>query len=568
MSYLDLPRLHFSGKFMTNPSTINNTPDNFNPENKEKLEKLWNPGGPADWKFEGCKVTQVSYADGTVAVAKVDDSIIGTPLKSWDFPFPGKLVDLDPYQQAVSQVWAFRLFLGDDREKNLINGKFNVAAFTDMWGRMRGSKYSHYFCAYYQSRLENMEWNGVDESKFLKELKQRTVDTGINSLSIKFNVDAYNSHSTIDENTNAYFTYGRVSGTIGPVLKGEPEHFVNQRLLSSGLPPMPSPTDPKYSYLYFAPFKLDKTRKSLVIDMGNSLPTTYNPEGEDVLLTENIDIPKLELVYNNDKGEPVTIGVIDGSTDAYMKNASVSEFNNISKDVMDAIEKTPLFVTAPSVSNEQELYENSTGFNLRADSFVFRMNSGDTEDVTFYAANFGKPASGITIDLAYSDQLNQGADEPPAGTPTILDFPHSVTTDENGKATFTLKAGNPGNPRKYIDGQVYAISYTPANPPDDYTQSSWDFISVLVHTEYTYEKPATWKKDVRAVLAQYGWLYPFMGNFVNMQDYGSVYANKDQLKAVFEMDINEPNCMPVTRDLSKSKLDMILEWIKNDCPEG
>ena len=30
MSYLDLPRLSFSGQFFADPSTVNNTPNNYN----------------------------------------------------------------------------------------------------------------------------------------------------------------------------------------------------------------------------------------------------------------------------------------------------------------------------------------------------------------------------------------------------------------------------------------------------------------------------------------------------------------------------------------------------------
>lgn len=31
MSYFNYPRLHFSGKFKASPSTINNTPNNYDP---------------------------------------------------------------------------------------------------------------------------------------------------------------------------------------------------------------------------------------------------------------------------------------------------------------------------------------------------------------------------------------------------------------------------------------------------------------------------------------------------------------------------------------------------------
>jgi hypothetical protein len=42
MSYLDVPRLHFTGTFMANPSTINNDPLNYDP----KILNFPNPNNP------------------------------------------------------------------------------------------------------------------------------------------------------------------------------------------------------------------------------------------------------------------------------------------------------------------------------------------------------------------------------------------------------------------------------------------------------------------------------------------------------------------------------------------
>ena len=42
MSYLDPPRMHFSGQFWTNPSTINNATENYNPD------EIYNNEPPSD----------------------------------------------------------------------------------------------------------------------------------------------------------------------------------------------------------------------------------------------------------------------------------------------------------------------------------------------------------------------------------------------------------------------------------------------------------------------------------------------------------------------------------------
>jgi len=44
MSYLDVPRLHFSGTFIAKPSTLNNAPTNFDPANTQP-DPFWNPNG-------------------------------------------------------------------------------------------------------------------------------------------------------------------------------------------------------------------------------------------------------------------------------------------------------------------------------------------------------------------------------------------------------------------------------------------------------------------------------------------------------------------------------------------
>ena len=63
MSYLDFPRLHFSGLFFTNPNTINNTTDNYTPgvsltvpppppDQYDMNVAGWNALGVAQWWLE------------------------------------------------------------------------------------------------------------------------------------------------------------------------------------------------------------------------------------------------------------------------------------------------------------------------------------------------------------------------------------------------------------------------------------------------------------------------------------------------------------------------------------
>ncbi len=72
MSYLDLPRLYFSGNFFANPSTINNDLGSFDPSvvlqdddpNAPGYES-WNPDGSAFFWFADCQITGAVGPDGS-----------------------------------------------------------------------------------------------------------------------------------------------------------------------------------------------------------------------------------------------------------------------------------------------------------------------------------------------------------------------------------------------------------------------------------------------------------------------------------------------------------------------
>jgi hypothetical protein len=52
-----------------------------------------------------------------------------------------------------------------------------------------------------------------------------------------------------------------------------------------------------------------------------------------------------------------------------------------------------------------------------------------------------------------------------------------------------------------------------------------------------------------------------MKNIVDLASYDSVVANKDRVRAVFMLPEDNPRFMPVTRDLSPARRQMILNWL-------
>ena len=574
MSYMDAPRLHFAGTFIADPSTVNNTPGNYDP-NVTNPNQGWNPNGTGQWQLKNCTVQAIVYTDGTVCSTGADDPIVGSAVQGTNQPQISKLVDLDPEQQMVSEIWGLQIEVGAPGSPSSFVGNYKVAAFSDIWFRAVGSGGGGDapMGAFFQSVIERVKWNEISGSRFLQELN----DASPNELSIKFNLDGINMDSS-----SPTFTQGRIVGTIGPAHESEPKHFVAGRLLRSApgtstnpsLQPMTLQGTPESSPMFFAPCKVDQACKRALLDLGNSISTT-TPGGP-----VNPALGDLWLAILQPYAAPVLLGQINyGDAGWYTSTAGIQEFP-LSDEQLELSENNPLGIVqlSPDGAISQPLIqENSSGLFVRADRFVFRLNPGESAEVDLVVTRFGKRAADETISLALDTmsvnrmQSPPNPDDIPIGVPgTALEFPSSVTTGGDGCASFTLKAGDPGNPRKFIDGQVYGISYLlQAAAEANYNPDPSNFISVLVFSSHPALDSPTWK-DVRPILAQYAKLYPFMttGVGINLGDYTAVKKNLTAIKQVLSLPKTDPGYMQVTRDMSRDKLNLILTWIGQGAPLG
>ncbi|RMH19658.1 MAG: hypothetical protein D6696_10115, partial [Acidobacteria bacterium] len=138
-------------------------------------------------------------------------------------------------------------------------------------------------------------------------------------------------------------------------------------------------------------------------------------------------------------------------------------------------------------------------------------------------------------------------------------------TGASGKTSFELSASDSGDPRRFIDGQLYGVAYARGRPgnPDP-----WDFVSGPVHTDSIDSGTPTWNDDVEPVLGRYKKLYPFMLNFVDLGSYRSVEDNAAAIQRASALPMADPAHMPVTRDLSDSKRRMIFDRFAAGMPEG
>jgi hypothetical protein len=588
MSYLNLPRLHFFGSFRAAPSTINNVPINYKSVNPNLL--LWNPMGahqfqllrgnepglPPGLNLQPCTVQSLCIKPGKYLTTQHDDSLVGGLVVSTNDPVPGKLVDLDPEQQMVSMIWGMKVGIGDPSGEWVV-GSFQPAAFRQIWTRVVTSppQSSYWASALYQSILIDLQWPTKIRSPFLKALQGASPT----ELSIKFNVDLHNNTTPNPPTSpNPMFTIGRVAGTIGPSLPGDARHFVLGRRMfsqdgvvigadSPTTTPPPSPAELKQLKsgvgtpaaatvspagtpnppvpLNPLPFLVDGKNSRLVIDLGNSLPN--DDDGNPV------DLGTLQVIPAGGKKPIVSI---DYSLASYQQHAYVYDVA-LTSSQLKTLSNTALQIVQFDAGGSQigvAAAEPSDGSCFDTDAYVHRMQPNTAEEIPFRAAYFGQPApAGHNISIL-GVQTFAGA------ASTDVSFSQSTIPIQSGNATVLMTAGAPSPPRKFIDGQVYQVSYGLDGQPNPDGNA---FLSVLTHAFVNIPANPTWTTDVEPILSQYADLYPFMTSIINLGDEQQVLAAKQAIIQRLTLPMTDPLYMPVVRDLSDAKRAIVLNWLNS-----
>lgn len=579
MSYLSPLRLHFAGRFQASVSTVNNDVTHFDNAAFKPAYQLrqdqngpngwWNPRGDAAWRLLGCQITAAFLTDGTPAAP--DDPIRTARVADSDRRVTAKIADLDPQQQLVSMIFGLEVRIATATGDTLVRGRFRPAAFTDIWARVQGSGGTGdaNAGAMWQSVIEDLEWSDASGSRFLEALRRAATD-GL--LSLKFNVDRYSMNWKGDE-----FCRGRIVGTLGPACRSEPAHFVPGRQFMAPLPPtngFPSPPGKVFNGVAVVDPEAGKIR----LDLGNALPSTASGD----LLA---DIGALTLgfpVPPADPGKAVSWTILGAipylAPGWYETTAGIVELpaqRRLTAAELEALRTSPLtlFTQNEGGAPVPAISEPPLGQHVRADQFVARLSPGDRFAARLFATRYGLPLPGARL-VAFLDAswLQSGTGEPEVATPaSALAFPTELETDAQGVATLEIRASDPGNPRGYIDGQVYGVRCVLADTQPAsvaYPFNPWDFISILLWDTFRIDDPPTWHGGLQAVFQQYANLYPVMDRFLDLGDYTDVCRNRPHLLLAFGLEVENPNAMPVTRDLSPAKRAAILRWLTDLGPDG
>src|SRR5262249_21141505 len=234
-------------------------------------------------------------------------------------------------------------------------GEFEPVAFFDLNFKRSSAGGPSGASAYFQSVLKNVQWGNLATSPCLVQMKQVSSER---TLSIKFITDQYIM-------SGQQRGYGRVTGTLGPYLDGEPRTFIIGRHLA---PPRQS---------QFAPVecRVDIERRKVLVDVGNSLP--IDPVTGDFLNSGEITLAAA------DGGAATVIGPLDYlGKGSYSRTAGIYELpadRALTDAELALVTSKPLRLLARqqgAVSADLIVAENDDGAYVRAEPLVFRLDPG------------------------------------------------------------------------------------------------------------------------------------------------------------------------------------------------
>ncbi len=641
MSYLDFPRLHFSGLFYTGPSTINNITQNYTPS--VQLESgpnqydpnvaLWNPMGVAQWWLEECTVLNAVGPEGVQVQAT--DAVIGAAVKSPSPKTPmsdgqggfydiAKMVDLDPDQQGRSALYGVRISVTLPNGAGL-QGLMTVAELRQLNGRIpvRGGSWTA--VGNWMGTLQDVVWSGdISGSPLLIALKAASAQ----GLAVKLTADLHQNNPANIFTSGDQFCYGRVLGSIGPALEGELAQVVPGRCLQTVTSPQtvavaapaqvgnkrmqarervvamtaavadqreavvnvaaakkPDPWNAAFAVIrqIEPPSPQTKPQTLLSLDIGGSIYLNVKKTSSGATSDGTFEVDSGISVGVFDLTNKTFVPFASGTlafTDQYQplvstpKNCVLVKNSGVFVIPLTSDEETlsstnPLAISINGVIVSQEL-NSGLWMDVSVSSQRIECGSGQTSQVQLMVRQFGKPLAKQTPPVTTDVQLVQwilqdGQWTNPQTLPSSTDVGISIgTTDGNGLADITTAANVPDitlpGIRQPLDSQVYYISL--ADSDGNVIGDQQATLSVLLWKAFQAPANPSWG-DIGAVFGAYARMYPGMKARLDISDQQTVAGFAPVVLSHMSKPFSDPAYMPVTRDLSPSKMNMIVSWLQS-----
>jgi hypothetical protein len=627
MSYLNLPRLTFAGYFEADVNTVNNdvrnydsnvfearfqTPQVVEPGGNTEYNGWWNPDGSNAFRLMQCSVTG---AAGPGGAARADDPALSMRVEVQKGRTQAKIVDLDPQFQFASGLWGMRLslMLGD---RPVLSATLQPACFRDIYflrvivqstGKpVSGSPGAS---ARFTGTLTDLAWGRDTEGiTGIGALKAAAEGSG-GKLAMSLLAYGYSKAGGTND-----FLVGSVVGSIGPWLPGDPEMFAPGRRFA---PAADSPNLPyaSASGLGYMTGAVSPDGAIFSLDFGNSIPMWLVDQGlqpgqAPYLALQDLGPLSVVVLKSTDPfastqsglvtapclsdGDALTpdqyevIGVVQGYDMAWLRSTGGIADLPIPATAAALIGDHPIAVLIGSGSSPVTIgiRETVAGAWVRADQFIQRVDTAETgwvsAPVNLWAMRWGRPWAGAPLQASLQQpQTGAGgtgdSDEvkPPQTEIPVINVPAdkvsvsaTLTAGADGIGVLDIQVKNPGNPRGYIDGQIYQINYSLALTG----QSPMPLIEcIAMHAREAYVPPPSpsWADDIGPILVQYGNLYPVMSKgLFSFSDPLTIAAHAALLQLAFTRPMEDPNYMPATRDLSAGKVTAILRWLEGYLPEA
>jgi hypothetical protein len=530
-----------------------------------------------------------------------------------------KMVDLDPDQQGRSAIYGLRLSVTLPNGAGF-QGLLTVPELRQLNPRIAGAQGSWGAVGNWMGTLQKVKWSGdISGSTLLTALRAASAQ----GLNVKLTVDLHQNNPKNIFTAGDIFCYGRVHGSVGPALAGELAQVVPGRCLqkysqhggakltaaaarpagrvvqgrervvaqtqalgtqraasnltAKAVAASSHPPDPWNPA--FAVVRQVNSQSFLSIDIGGSILLNASPAHHPTTSDGTFEV-----------NSGISVGVLDQASNKFVafKNGGINitpqyqALNSGSKNCK--LVKNGGVFTIPLTSSDGNAYKtNPLAIQVNGTTVALENKSGLWADVSVSSQRiecgggqqgqaqlmvrvFGNPppagtAPPLSVDVELVD-WSQGP-QPPNLTPST-DVGVSIgKTDASGVAAVTTKINVPdvtlAAVRQPLDSQVYyvALNDSSGNAVGDGSAT----LSVLLWKAFQAPSNPTWN-DVGPIFAAYARLYPGMKSRLDISDETTVVGFATAVLGHMNTSVADPAYMPVTRDLSPSKMAMIVSWLK------